>query len=73
MTHTQKLEAIYRGTLALHAALSTDTIHPLKQLHACIGFVTALERDLNEYLHLNGMQQPTREVLLRDIVNMASV
>lgn len=67
MTHLEKIKAYYLGAKALKLAADSDIIHPVKQLAAFDGMVTAMVRDMERHLHLHG-ELPTEDYTTMRIV-----
>lgn len=73
MTHLDKLQAYYRGVKALKLATDSDLIHPAKQLHACLGMVDAMVRDMERHLHLHGVLPTEQFAVMRNVMELSTV
>lgn len=73
MTHLDKIRAYYQGVKALQLATDSDIIHPAKQLHACLGLVDAMVKDMESHLHLHG-ELPTEDyAVMRTVITLGAV
>lgn len=73
MTHLEKIRAYYRGVKALKLAADSDIIHPVKQLSAYEGLVSAMVTDMERHLHLHGELPTEQFAVMRSVMELGGV